>query len=101
MKITAKIDCVHNVAYTQRPTKKDKNDPDKYDQIQLCPWFLDYAMSKDFRFKKSITPSLWGALAVRAGNWLSNRWYTPIDLLSLFDKVLIHEVYAEHCPIGA
>ncbi|KAI4862726.1 hypothetical protein F4820DRAFT_14861 [Hypoxylon rubiginosum] len=63
-----------------------------WDVIQVCPWFLQYAMGKKFQTKKDIT-SLRAYLAVKGlDTWITNKKYTPIDLMSLWDKAMLHEM---------
>ncbi|KAN0079160.1 hypothetical protein V8E54_004374 [Elaphomyces granulatus] len=63
-----------------------------WSQIQLCPWFLDYAMKKSGNpaYTTEISKSLWSKIdrfAFTVAN--SGR---PIDLVSLFDATMIHEI---------
>lgn len=75
------------MAYTVTP-----NAALKYNQIQICPWFLQYAMKKDPAFQNQIKPDLIPRLAVKLDEWVTKIVYTPIDLLGLFDKVMVHEM---------
>ncbi len=68
------------------------SDPDKYSQITFCPWFLDYAMSKAQQFQGQFKPAAIGQLALKVDTLVTKLKYTPIDLFSLFDKVVVHEV---------
>lgn len=87
MAISSKIDCLANFAYTQRPQRIDR-----YDQIQICPWFLQWAVAQDYKTKADYKPSFMSNMALRLDDWITGKWYTPIDLISLFDKVILHEV---------
>ncbi|PON19215.1 hypothetical protein C2W62_03920 [Candidatus Entotheonella serta] len=69
-------------------------DSDKPDIIQICPWFLDYAMKQDIQFQGQFKAGRTASMIVnleldKLATWLK---YTPIDLFQLFDKVMIHEV---------
>ena len=67
--------------------------PDKrHSQIQICPWFLQYVLGLKIRTKKDITPLLWAGLAKLMGPIVKRR-YTPVDLASLFDTTMLHEVF--------
>lgn len=43
----AKFDCTHALAWTILPT----NEQQQPDTLQLCPWFIDYAMNQDANFQ--------------------------------------------------
>ncbi|KAJ5155930.1 hypothetical protein N7492_008733 [Penicillium capsulatum] len=81
------------VAYTWNPT--DRSYPS---QIQLCPWFLNWQKSVqskallDARFKGNFYR------AVAKGMSIHRTFFTPIDMLSLLDKVILHEM--QHTIIG-
>lgn len=62
--------------------------------MQICPWFLDYAIPKEFKQLNSMPSGKTGAMIKKLKlDQLTTKWpYTPIDLFSLFDKVLVHEV---------
>ncbi|KAI1272458.1 hypothetical protein F5Y07DRAFT_403392 [Xylaria sp. FL0933] len=63
-----------------------------WDLIQICPWFLQYAKAKKYGTTKDIS-SLRAFLAVK---WLdkliTKKFYTPLDLMSLWDKCMLHEM---------
>ncbi|KAI0376471.1 hypothetical protein F5Y04DRAFT_285911 [Hypomontagnella monticulosa] len=64
----------------------------KPDAIQICPWFLQYVKSKKYRTVKDIT-SIRAMLAVAGlDKLLTKMIYRPIDLLSLWDKCMLHEM---------
>lgn len=67
---------------------------DAPDVIQICPWFLKYAISKKTKLLTELK-------ARRLPSWVNNIGldrvvtlfkYTPIDLFMLFEKVMVHEV---------
>jgi hypothetical protein len=65
---------------------------DKPDTIQICPWFLEYAKARTYDTNTSLT-SLRAWLAVRGlDRLITNHFYTPIDLMSLWDKCMLHEM---------
>ncbi|OCK74168.1 hypothetical protein K432DRAFT_311268, partial [Lepidopterella palustris CBS 459.81] len=74
-------------AYTQRPRRIDR-----YDQIQICPWFLEYAMKDSYRFKNDVKADLLARMALKLDELVTDKWYTPVDLIMLFDKVTLHEL---------
>ncbi|KAI0811451.1 hypothetical protein GGR55DRAFT_695077 [Xylaria sp. FL0064] len=77
--------CTSAFMYTQ--TFKDH-----WDLIQICPWFLQYAKGKKYRTSKDIS-SLRARLALIGVDKLITRtFYTPIDLMSLWDKCMLHEM---------
>jgi hypothetical protein len=70
--------------------------PKKVFQITLCPWFLDYAMRKKFQFTNSLSGT--------AKRFYARYFLVPvmrfilfkkIDMISLFDKTILHEVSTE------
>jgi len=68
-------------------------------QIQICPFFLDWALPKPTRQLLNTVATgttykrLWRDVTVKLTLNLAARWkYTPIDAVSGFDKVLLHEV---------
>lgn len=87
--IDPKIDCKTGqvFAYTQRPWRTDR-----YDQIQICPWFLEYAMKDSYRFKTDVKADLLARMALKLNEFVTDKWYTPVDLIMLFDKVMLHEL---------
>lgn len=69
-------------------------------QIQICPFFLDWALPKETKELLSTVATgtqyrrIWRDVTIRLALKLGSKWkYTPIDAVSLFDKVLLHEVY--------
>lgn len=77
--------CANAFMYTQRFDNH-------WDTITICPWFLQYAVSKKYHTKKSFSGvRTW--LAVKGLDELITKlFYTPIDLLSLWDKSMLHEM---------
>lgn len=77
--------CLAAFMYTERFEGKP-------DAIQICPWFLGYAKAKRYRTMAGLS-SVRAALAVIGLDKLITKLiYTPIDLLSLWDKVMFHEM---------
>lgn len=63
-----------------------------WDVIQVCPWFLQYAVAKKYHTKTDIR-DLRAFTAVKGlDKWITNKKYTPIDLMSLWDKCMLHEM---------
>lgn len=93
--LRAKFDCTHALAWTIVP-----DDQEKPDTLQLCPWFLDYAMKQNAQFQGQFEAGKIGTMIKnlkldRLAAWIL---YTPVDLFQLFDKVLVHEVRIQ--PVG-
>ncbi|RDL33023.1 uncharacterized protein BP5553_08462 [Venustampulla echinocandica] len=64
----------------------------KWDIIQVCPWFLEYAHSKKYATKADLS-SLRAKMAVHGlDKLITDKFYTPIDLMSLWDKCMLHEM---------
>lgn len=77
--------CLRALMWTQRYENK-------WSAIQICPWFLDYAMAKKYQTKVSIF-NLRPFMAVKGlDRFITNKLYKPIDLMGLWDKVMLHEV---------
>ena len=96
--LKSKLDCSLAMAYTLVPDEEDANEPDT---LQICPWFLDYAMKQNAQFQSQFSA---GKTATMITNLKLDRlvtWavYTAIDLFQLFDKIIVHEVRAR--PPGA
>lgn len=79
--------CVQTLMFTSHPEDKSK-----FWQIQVCPWFLDWAVRQDKQFTSLIKTSLWSKFRGLAIPIIANIKYKPIDLVSLFDKVFLHEI---------
>lgn len=79
-------------------TKPDDNDnlPNRrppFWQIQICPWLINYALPAKYTRTAVLEPSFWSRITAEAGLKLYTKFqYEPIDAMSLFDKVLLHEV---------
>ncbi|KAK5629270.1 hypothetical protein RRF57_004985 [Xylaria bambusicola] len=77
--------CATTFMYTQTFDKH-------WDSIQICPWFLEYAKGKKYGTSKGIS-SLRAKLALKGlDKLITDKFYTPIDLLSLWDKCMLHEM---------
>lgn len=64
----------------------------KWDAIQVCPWFIKYARSKPRHTKVDLT-SIRATMALAGlDRLITNAFYTPIDLMSLWDKSMLHEM---------
>ena len=89
--LSAKFDCAHAMAWVIEP-----NDEQKPDSLQICPWFLDYEMSKEIQVQTDFPPGFTGTLIQKLKLDKFATWvlYTPIDLDQVFDKALVHEVRA-------
>lgn len=81
------IDCVYNLAYTYNPRNILT-----HSQLQVCPWFLEYAMKKDPAFQDAVQRTLWGKIMSGVTRIVKKAGYTDVDVLSLIDKVLLHEL---------
>ncbi|SPO03656.1 uncharacterized protein DNG_06339 [Cephalotrichum gorgonifer] len=78
-------------AWTILPDDEDQDQPDT---IQICPWFLDYAMQQKAQFRGQFKPGKIATMITklkldRLATWVA---YTPVDLFQLFDKVIVHEL---------
>ncbi|KAI8630264.1 hypothetical protein F5Y19DRAFT_474652 [Xylariaceae sp. FL1651] len=63
-----------------------------WDLIQICPWFLEYAKAKKYGTSKDVS-SLRAKLALKGlDKLITEKFYTPIDLMSLWDKCMLHEM---------
>ncbi|KAI1758622.1 hypothetical protein GGR53DRAFT_516504 [Hypoxylon sp. FL1150] len=62
------------------------------DSIQICPWFLQYIKSKKYHTNEDLT-SYRARLAVAGiDKLITKAIYKPIDLMSLWDKCMLHEM---------
>ena len=60
-------------------------------EIQLCPWFVQYARFKRFKtFKDTSGTAFLATAAIPAARLLGI--YTEVDAFALLDKVLLHEM---------
>ncbi|KAJ5216528.1 uncharacterized protein N7498_002935 [Penicillium cinerascens] len=81
------------VAYTEVP--KDRKKPS---QVQLCPWFLNWMKSKDTKSLKEAEAKGLFWRAISKGLSKTHMLLTPIDVTSLLDKVILHEL--THTRVG-
>lgn len=58
----------------------------------MCPWFTEYAMAKKYKTFKDIRGLRSFMSTIGADKLIQNIVYTPIDLFSLWDKVMVHEM---------
>jgi hypothetical protein len=82
-----KLDCRLAFAWTWVP--KDWQKPSV---IEVCPWFLDYAMKQDYKFQYDVEPGKQARIAKALDVFVTDKLYSPFDLFGLFDNVLIYEV---------
>lgn len=75
---------VVTLAYTMNPE-------DTHFQIQLCPWFVRYGMTVDYPTTNTSPKVGWDVLKIKLILLLA-KFYTPIDIFSLSDKLMLHEV---------
>ncbi|CZR66673.1 uncharacterized protein PAC_16574 [Phialocephala subalpina] len=86
MEKSSKLSCNTLVlAYTAVPDES-------HFQIQSCPWFLKYGMTVDYPTTEDIPQSVWDSLRIHLVPWIADKQYTSIDIFSLSDKVLLHEL---------
>ncbi|KAL3429082.1 hypothetical protein BDV09DRAFT_180936 [Aspergillus tetrazonus] len=89
--ISELLECLTNFAWTMCPYDETENC-----EITFCPWFLEYGMKRKYKtfssWWKDKSAVTWAKLATLLDKWITNRYYTPIDLVSLFDKVILHEL---------
>ena len=65
-------------------------------RIQICPQYLESAMSKQFKTKKDYPSAFFSTLTVQLAllDVPPEDYGTPMDLVSLFDTTMVHEVSA-------
>ncbi|KAA8570567.1 hypothetical protein EYC84_002829 [Monilinia fructicola] len=96
-RVSEKVSCALSLMWTLNSQNIEENKG--HFQIQICPWFLDFAMSAPFQWTSSIRRQIWAKLTpIR---WLirpivSRLVYTAIDSVALFEKVLLHEMTHAH-----
>ncbi|KAH7370019.1 hypothetical protein BKA65DRAFT_589457 [Rhexocercosporidium sp. MPI-PUGE-AT-0058] len=79
---------VVTAVYPKRPLLEQP-----YMQIQICPFFLAYAVTTPNKWTVFLTADYWKKIGVTlVENLAVLIKYTPIDAYSLFDKVLLHEL---------
>jgi len=82
---------VPTLAYTTHPNREDEGTSKNWPwQIQICPWLLSEADSWKFQFTAGLGTQLMGKVAQAVIPILTD--FTKVDKLSLFDKVLLHEL---------
>ena len=69
-------------------------DETKPDIIQMCPWFIDYAMKQRVQWQTQIDGGKIGSMIsnLKLDKFATWAMYTPIDLFQLYEKVIVHEV---------
>ncbi|XMA10225.1 hypothetical protein WAI453_003016 [Rhynchosporium graminicola] len=73
--------------YTTHPTAKNI-----YMQIQICPHFLNWALPSPEKWTVFLMADYWKKVGESFVEKLAYLKYTPIDVYSLFDKVVLHEL---------
>jgi len=63
-----------------------------FSQIQLCLWFVNWIQQQRFKLSKDILGKAWWADEVVVPLLEKYNWLTNIDVASLFDKVILHEI---------
>jgi hypothetical protein len=80
-------------AYTATPpTNKKGISIPNLRQIQICPWFLNYGLAQQIFATSLLGNSFWDKLKQKGLPKIAQGLYTPIDFVSMTDKVLLHEV---------
>ncbi|KAF7871777.1 hypothetical protein EAF04_003884 [Stromatinia cepivora] len=91
--VSDKVTCLLSLMWTSNARNLKENTG--HFQIQICPWFLDYASRAPFKWTSGILRQFWAKFTplrwfIRpAAAWLV---YSAVDSVSLFEKVLLHEV---------
>lgn len=49
-------------------------------------------MKDSYRFKNDIKADMLARMALKLNEFVTDKWYTPVDLIMLFDKVMLHEL---------
>jgi hypothetical protein len=83
--------CGSDIAYT---ISTDLLNRKKFAQIQICPWFLNYALRQADNkvFQTAIDNNLLGKLIQSLKASFFKGRFTPIDAVAAFEKVLLHEI---------
>jgi len=55
-------------------------------------------MKDSYRFKNDIKADMLARMALKLNEFVTDEWYTPVDLIMLFDKVMLHEVRSRIPP---
>jgi hypothetical protein len=94
MSIGTKTDCAVNLAYATLANQQDPKAEKRHWQIQICPWYLTYELkqSQETQTITGVSKTLWTKIMTRLGPYIANKIYAPIDFMSAFDKVLLHEI---------
>ncbi|SPO03579.1 uncharacterized protein DNG_06262 [Cephalotrichum gorgonifer] len=87
--LKAKFECSGALAWTMVPT-----DASKPDIVQMCPWFLDYAMKQKVQWQTQIGGGKIGSMIskLKLDKFATWAMYTPVDLFQLYEKVIVHEL---------
>ena len=87
--LKAKFECSGAFAWTMVPV-----DDSKPDIMQMCPWFLDYAMKQKFQWQTEIGGGKIGSMIsnLKLDKFAVWAKYTSVDLFQLYEKVIVHEV---------
>ena len=90
--LKAKFTCAGALAWTMIP-----EDESKPDIIQMCPWFIDYAMKQRVQWQTQIEGGKIGSMIsnLKLDKFATWAMYTPVDLFQLYEKVIVHEVKAQ------
>lgn len=64
----------------------------QYSEIQICPWFLSYARGYKVKDMSSLPASIFTAISKIAIPIAARTAYTLIDVFSLMDKTIVHEL---------
>jgi hypothetical protein len=65
----------------------------RFEQIQICPWFLDLALSQDPRsmFQREASSNFLDKLS-RGLRVFFKGFYTQVDVVADFEVTLLHEI---------
>ncbi|KAF2733709.1 hypothetical protein EJ04DRAFT_564839 [Polyplosphaeria fusca] len=88
------FDCSLNVAYVNYPKPNNEGGyvRERYNVLQICPNFLTYAMGRDPAFQNALDVSTGTKLMEKIASAFVHVKYTSVDFVTLFDKVLLHEI---------
>ncbi|KAI0883960.1 uncharacterized protein GGS22DRAFT_195095 [Annulohypoxylon maeteangense] len=64
----------------------------KPDVIQMCPWFLQYVRAKKYHTTQDLTSTRAKLAVAGLDKLITKMLYRPIDLLTLWDKCMLHEM---------
>ncbi|SPO05187.1 uncharacterized protein DNG_07873 [Cephalotrichum gorgonifer] len=87
-----KFDCATAFAWVIVPHEDDQDE--QPDILQFCPWFLKYGMNQGFKFQDEFKPGVLATIisALSLDEFATWLMYTPVDLMEVFDKVIVHEL---------